>query len=377
VSDEGATPPAVRHSDEPAVVRASTQPDAHVEQPGPAEMRDPLIRHELKRASVWFGLALAIAAVIVLAQPLLLIFAGIVLASMLDGGTRLLGRVLPIARGWRLAIVTLLAVAFIVWTFYYAGATLVAQAETLRAAVTLQANRLLAWGNELGIVQGGVGVDQLSGQLMGTLGRLGSAVSSAVGVITSIVMILVIGIFIAIEPRLYQRGVAWMLPVSSRERFYDTAERMGFTLRRLMAGRLVGMAFEGVGTWVLLALGGVPMAALLGLITGLLAFVPNIGAIISGVLMVLAGFSVGTNAGLWAIFVYFVIQNVDGYLIVPYVARRTVDLAPALVLGAQLLFGALFGLIGLMLADPMVAMLKVALEQKSRDDQGERGKAPG
>ena len=347
---------------------ASDEP-RHVEQPGPAEMRDPLIRHELKRASVWFGLALAIAAIIVLAQPLLLIFAGIVLASMLDGGTRLLGRVLPIRRGFRLAIVTLLAVAFIVWTFYYAGATLAAQAEGLRAAVTLQANRLLAWANELGIVQGGVGVEQLSGQLMGTLGRLGSAVSSAVGVLTSIVMILVIGIFIAIEPRLYQRGVAWMMPVSSRDRFYATAERMGFTLRRLMAGRLVGMAFEGIGTWILLALGGVPMAALLGLITGLLAFVPNIGAIISGVLMVLAGFSVGVNAGLWAIFVYFVIQNVDGYLIVPYVARRTVDLAPALVLSAQLLFGALFGLIGLMLADPIVAMLKVGLEQKSRDDQ--------
>ncbi|MEA3052090.1 MAG: hypothetical protein QOG72_993 [Sphingomonadales bacterium] len=349
----------------------SDERSGHVEQPGPAEMRDPFIREELKRASVWFGLALAIAAVIFLAQPLLLIFAGIVLASMLDGGTRLLGRVLPIRRGFRLAIVTLLAVSFIGWTFYYAGATLAGQAESLRAAVTLQANRLLAWGNELGIVQGGVGVDQLSGQLMGTLGRLGSAVSSAVGVITSMVMILVIGIFIAVEPRLYQRGVAWMLPLRNRDRFYATAERMGFTLRRLMAGRLVGMAFEGVGTWILLALGGVPMAALLGIITGLLAFVPNIGAIVSGVLMVLAGFSVSVNAGLWAIAVYFVIQNVDGYLIVPYVARRTVDLAPALVLSAQLLFGALFGLIGLMLADPMVAMLKVALEQKSRDDQEE------
>jgi predicted PurR-regulated permease PerM len=355
----------------------SDEGPGHVEQPGPAEMRDPLIREELKRASVWFGLALAIAALIVLAQPLLLIFAGIVLASMLDGGTRLLGRILPIGRGFRLAIVTLLAVVFIVWTFYYAGATLAGQAESLRAAVTLQANRLLAWGNELGIVQGGVGVDQLSGQLMGTLGRLGSAVSSALGVITSMVMILVIGIFIAVEPHLYQRGVAWMLPVSSRDRFYATAERMGYTLRRLMAGRLVGMAVEGVGTWILLALGGVPMAALLGLITGLLAFIPNIGAIVSGVLIVLAGFSVSVNAGLWAIAVYFIVQNVDGYLIVPYVARRTVDLAPALVLSAQLLFGALFGLIGLMLADPIVAMIKVALEQKSRDDLHEGARVPG
>jgi predicted PurR-regulated permease PerM len=355
----------------------SSEPGLHVEQPGPTELRDPIIRQELKRASVWFGLGLAILAIIFLAQPLLLIFAGIVLASMLDGGTRLLGRVLPIGRGWRLAIVTLAVVAFIVWVFYFAGTELAGQAERLRAVLTLQANRILAWGNSIGLVQGGAGVDQLSSQIMGSLGRLGSAVSGAVGAITSFVMILVIGIFIAVEPRLYQRGVAWMMPLGSRDSFYRTAEHMGFTMRRLMAGRLVGMAVEGVGTWILLWLGGIPMAALLGILTGLLAFVPNIGALISGALIVLAGFSMGVNSGLWAIAVYLIVQVVDGYLIVPYVARKTVDLAPALVLSAQLLFGALFGLMGLALADPIVAMLKVALERKSVEDSGADPEAAG
>ena len=345
-------------------------PGPHVEQPGPTELRDPVVREELKRASVWFGLGLLILAVIFLAQPLLLIFAGIVLASMLDGGTRLLGRVLPIGRGWRLTIVTLAGVGFVVWTFYFAGSSLAHEAERLREAITAQANRILSWGNELGLVRGGAQFDQLGGQLMGSLGRLGSAVSSALGAITSMVMILVIGIFIAVEPRLYQRGFAWMLPMGSRDRFYRTAYDMGYTMRRLMAGRLVGMAVEGVGTWILLLIGGVPMAALLGILTGLLAFIPNIGAIVSGVLIILAGFSVGPNEGLWAVAVYLIVQTVDGYLIVPYVARKTVDLAPALVLGAQLLFGALFGLMGLALADPIIAMIKTALERKSVEDIG-------
>ena len=101
----------------------------------------------------------------------------------------------------------------------------------------------------------------------------------------------------------------------------------------------------------------------LGLITGLLAFLPNIGAIVSGLLMVAVGFSAGTGTGLWAIFVYFFVQNVDGYLVVPYIARRTVNLAPAVVLAAQLVFGALFGILGLLLADPIVASIKVALEE--------------
>jgi predicted PurR-regulated permease PerM len=346
------------------------------EQAGPIELRDPVIRAELKRASVWLALALAVAGVIVLAQPLLLIFAGIVLASMLDGGTRLLGRVLPIPRGWRLAIVTLAVLGFIVWVFVFAGTELTREAEILRVTLTVQVDRILAWAGELGLVRGGIGIEQLGGQLMGTLGRLGSAVSTALGAITSLVMIAVIGLFIAVEPRLYQRGVAWMLPLDHRDRFYRTASRMGFVMRRLMAGRLVGMAFEGVGTWVLLWAGGVPMAALLGIITGLLAFLPNIGAIVSGILIVLAGFSAGIDTGFWAIGVYLAVQTVDGYLVVPYVARRTVDLAPALVLSMQLLAGALFGLLGLMLADPMLAMIKTALEQKSKEDEADAAPSP-
>ncbi len=349
--------------------------ERHVEERGPTELTDPLVRRELVKASIWIGLAVAVLLAWFLAQPLLLIFAGLVFAAMLDGGSRLLGRVLPVPRGLRLLLVSLAGLGFLVGVFVYAGFELVDQAEALRVLVTEQANRVLAWGNQLGIVQGGIQLDQLSDQLMGTLGRLTNAVGSAVGAVTSFVLIVVIGLFVAIEPRLYERGVAWMLPLRSRDGFYRTAGRMGFVMRRLMAGRLIGMAVEGIGTWVLLWIGGVPMAALLGILTGLLAFIPNIGAIISGALIVLVGFSAGTSTGFWAIGVYLAVQIVDGYLIVPYVARKTVDLAPALVLGAQLLLGALFGLMGLALADPIVAMIKTALEQKSAHDEQVEGTA--
>jgi len=343
--------------------------ERHVERPGPAELRDPLIRHELKRASVWFGLGLAILGVMFLAQPLLLILGGVVFAATLDGGTRLLGRILPIGRGWRLLIVTIFALAFIVGTIWLAGVQLTSQAAALRDTVTAQVNRVLQYAQSFGLGVEALQPQQLVEQAMSSIGRLTSAVSSVLGGLTSLVMIIVIGLFIAVEPRIYERGIAWMLPIENRERFYRTSERMGFTLRRLMAGRLLGMVVEGVGTWILLLVGGVPMAALLGLLTGILAFLPNIGAIVSGLLIILVGFSAGVETGIWAIAVYAIVQVVDGYLIVPYVARKTVDLAPALVLGAQLIFGALFGILGLALADPIVAMIKAALEQKSEDDE--------
>src|SRR3546814_3440207 len=93
---------------EQAKARAKAGDDA----PGPTEIRTQLVRTELAKASVWFGLALLVGACIILVQPILLIFAGIVMASMLDGGTRLLGRILPIGRGWRLLIVCLAIIAF-------------------------------------------------------------------------------------------------------------------------------------------------------------------------------------------------------------------------------------------------------------------------
>src|SRR4029453_14698747 len=109
-----------------------------IERPGPAEFRDPLVRRELQKASVWFGLALAIVGVLVLAQPLLLILGGMIFAVFLDGGTRLLGRVLPIRRGWRLLLPLLIGFGFLGWVFYFAGTTIAAQFEALCQVVAAQ-----------------------------------------------------------------------------------------------------------------------------------------------------------------------------------------------------------------------------------------------
>jgi len=172
------------------------------------------------------------------------------------------------------------------------------------------------------------------------------------------------------DPGTYSRGLQWMVPIDLRDEFARTMVKMGDTMRRLLAGRLLGMAVEGIATGIALAIGGVPMAMLLGIIAGILAFIPNIGAIVTGVLMVAVGFSAGVDTGYWAIGTYLVVQTIDGYVIVPMVAKRTVDLPPALTLGAQILASALFGILGLALADPMTAMLKTALERRSdREDE--------
>ena len=334
--------------------------------PAPNEMRDPFVRQEMTRATVWLGMAAGLALVVLLIQPLLLILAGLVFATMLDGGVRLLGRVLPIGRGWRLLIVVVLFIAFIVGTFYLTGVQIAAQAAQLGLTLEAQWVRAQAWLTSLGVMPAISDLRGLASQAMGTVGRLTSAVGTAFGAIASLFIMMVIGLFVAMEPRIYERGLAWLIPTRHRDEFSGTITRMAATLRRLMAGRLLGMLFEGVLTWIVLSIGGVPMALLLGIITGILAFIPNIGAIVSGVLMVAVGFSAGVDVGLWAVATYFIVQTFDGYVLLPLVARKTVDLPPALTLSSQILASTLFGVLGLALADPLTAMIKVALEDGSK-----------
>nr|WP_184015877.1 AI-2E family transporter [Sphingobium boeckii] len=340
----------------------------HVQEPGPSEVRDPEMRLEIKRAFVWLSMASALALVVLLIQPLLLILGGVIFAVMLDGGARLLGRALPIGRGWRLLIVVIGTIAFIVGTFYMTGVEIAQQASELRATMEAQGNRLLEYLTDSGLMPGREDMTSMAREAVGSIGRLTSFLGTAFGAITSLFMIMVIGLFLAMEPRIYERGLQWMMPQDKRGDFKITFDRMGFTMRRLMAGRLLGMLFEGVLTWVALSLCGVPMALILGIITGLLAFIPNIGAFISGALMVAVGFSAGVDTGLLAILVYLVVQTFDGYVLIPIVAKKTVDMPPALTLGTQILLGTLFGIYGLALADPIVAMIKVALERRAEQN---------
>lgn len=357
MSDDSASPPAP-----PAPAPTPAPTPARV---GPSDISDPLLREEFRRAAVWIGLAGFVALTVVLAQPLLVIFGGMVFAAMIDGGARLLGRVLPVGRGLRVTLVLLLGLLFVGWLAMFAGSQIAAQAAALPATVEAQVLRGVAWLEAHGFAINVKNLQGVAQQLLGGVSQLTSAVGGLLGGLTTAFLIAVMGIYFAAEPQLYRRGVAWMLPVGEREHFAGTTREMGRTLRMLMFGRLIGMAVEGVATWAMLAIYGVPMAGLLGLLTGLLAFLPNIGAPISGLLMVMVGFSGGVEMGLYCIVVYVVVQTVDGNVIVPMVAKRTADLAPALVLGAQLIMGALFGIIGLALADPLVAMIKVALERQS------------
>lgn len=322
-------------------------------------------RGALTDAVVWLSLAAAMFLAWHLASSLLLILAGFVFAAGLQGGEHLLGRVVNVPRGLRLGIVFVAFVAALLGFVFFAGTQIAAQFAELQATLVRQSDHLSHLAREYGLSAGGTDpLAALKAQLGGSMGRIVTVIGGAAGVVGSLILIVTFGLFVAADPQLYERGVEWLTPEGRRPALRATLDAMGAMLRRWVAGRLALMLFEGTLIFVGLSLFGLPLALLLGLTAGVFAFIPNIGPIASGILIVAVGFSAGTTGGLEAIGVYLTVQVLDNF-VSPMIEKRAVDLAPAIVLAAQLLFGVLFGILGVTLADPIVALIKVALTQRA------------
>ncbi len=336
--------------------------------PSPIEPSSVRSRTTFETALIWITCAAAVWLAWQLAEALLLIFAGLVVAAGLRSAESLVGRVVKIPHAARLTIIVVVLFGLIIGFLAFAGVALAAQAQQLSATVDLQLARLteMARGLGLNIEPGHSLLARVQSLLDGHFDRVAAFVGSAIGGLGALLFALVFGIYVAADPRLYERGLEWLTPMAARGELHETLAEMANVLRRWVAGRLLTMGIEGGFIFIGLSIVGVPLAGLLGLVSGLLAFIPNLGAMISGALIVAVGFSVGPTEGLWAVGIYLAVQLIEGNVLTPLIEKRAVDLAPAVVLAAQLLFGILFGVLGVALADPIVALAKVALVRRSK-----------
>ncbi len=207
------------------------------------------------------------------------------------------------------------------------------------------------------------------------LGRITGVFSSTLGILANAILVAFIGLYLALAPGTYITGLVRLFPKQRRARMNEVLETAGETLRRWLVGRAILMVVNGVftalGLWIL----GIPLALTLGTIAGLLNFVPNIGPIIAGVPAVLIAWTLGPVPALYVLLLYIFLQSLDGYVLTPLVQQRTVSLAPALTITAQLLFGVLAGTMGLLLATPLTAatlvfIRKLYLEDVLGEEQG-------
>jgi predicted PurR-regulated permease PerM len=311
------------------------------------------------------AIAVGLALVLYTAPSLLLLFAGILFATLLDACTRGLGHILPVARAWRFALVALGLASLAALAIGWGIVRFPAQVQMLMQVMDTQLGVLEGHLAAFGIDLFGPGGRQDLSNFIADPGRLFGhvqyAVSGAYAVGINTIVIVCLGLFFAGAPSAYREGVLILVPIAARARVREVMDEMGQVLRSWLLGQLVRSAVVAVVLAVTLQLLGLPGAPLLGLQAGVANFIPYLGPLIAALPVALVAMPLGLSTLAWVIAIYFAIQTIEGFVIAPLIQKGSVNVAPAWTLFAIVIFGALFGALGVALAAPLLAVGRIAV----------------
>lgn len=353
-----------------------------MESPETEHSRDGALAITAKR-SIVFVVVVALALFLwQIVDALLLMFIGVLIAVFLHGLAKRLSAHAPLSTSWSLGVVGVVLVGVFVGAALLLGPRISEQYNELVQTLPQSIDQLqqslqqTPWGeyvlNEAQSPESGLrtGGDVFS--------RLTGMASRALGALTNAILILFAAIFFAASPDLYKRGIVLLVPEGRAERVSEALDASGNALWKWLMGRLIAMVFVGIFTTIGLLLLGVPLALVLGLLAGILDFVPFIGPIAAAVPGILLALTIGPTKALYAALVYFAVQQLEGNLLTPLVQRYEVSLPPVLVLFAVLAAGLLFGILGLIVATPLSVVVLVLVKMLYVEDAlGKSVEIPG
>ena len=298
-------------------------------------------------------------------KVLLLLFAGLLVALVLTSFTNLLRRFLPVGHKGGLAIVLFLLCGAIAGVIAIGIPAVAGQFAELSEQIPKRAAEVQKWIQDSPFVQK---LNELMPDLekmmpSGGTGGLTSFFSSTFEAASSLVFIIFTGIFAAASPNLYRRILVKLFAPRLRPKAEHVITRLICTLKYWLLGQTVSMLVVGIVTGVALAIAGVPLALALGIVGGLLEFIPFIGPLISAVPAMLLASADGMDKVLIVAAIFAGIQFMEGNVLQPIVQKRAIDLPPIVTLVALLVFGGAFGLLGMFVAAPLAAVIMVLVEE--------------
>jgi predicted PurR-regulated permease PerM len=323
----------------------------------------------------------AVAAVLLIAwwlvgKVLLVLVAGVLAAIALSAFTDwLMARGIP-RRGLALAIVVFGNAAALGATGWLLAPEISAQTDELMQQLPQAWQSLLAslqrWGWGRALTQPPAAQESLA-VVSNATGMLGAGLHS-VGLLAIVVFL---GFYLAADPEPYRRGLLRLLPPGRRGRAKEVLEVIGNTLQRWLLSRLFAMFVVGSATALGLWLLQIQLALTLGLLSGILTFIPYLGPIVSAVPAALLALTQGWVPAAYVIALYVGIHILEGYLITPLIEQQAVRLPPGVSIAAQVILWTLAGVWGLALASPIAATLLVLVNMLYIEDQlGETAAVP-
>ncbi len=305
---------------------------------------------------------------------ILLIFAAVLLAVILRSLADLLGRYVNIGEGLRVMIVSAILIAILAGAIALLAPSVADQVTHLREELPKSAKAAAdyiaqySWGRAI-IEQIPEPAEMLTRiRESGFLSRVGGIFSSTIGAVGNFFIVILLAIYLAAEPKFYTDGFTKLFPIERRLRVSEVIAAIGDTLRWWLIGKAGSMIFIGILTWIGLSIIGVPLALTLGLIAGLLSFIPNFGPIISAVPAILLAFVESPISAVYTLALFIGVQLIESNVVTPIIERETIELPPAITIIFQLALAVLVGGLGLVLATPLLAVILVLVQMVYIED---------
>jgi predicted PurR-regulated permease PerM len=329
------------------------------------------------------------------AATLFLLFSGALLGVALNAMSNLLGRVVRLPHALRLTTVCLVVAGLLSGIVFLGGTTIAQQTTALSNTLKSQLVNVKGFLERNGIDTSLFDFGTVSSPSddsaptapsatptphtlpsAGTIAASGGAIfsqslklilgtASAVG---NFFIVLFLGIAFATQPGVYRDGLLFMAPARHRTRAVMIVDRISETLERWLIAQIITMVAVFLVTWIGLSIIGIQSSFILGIQAGLLAFIPTVGAILGGLIVVLASLASGWVAGFSAFILFLGVHALESYVLTPIIQRQALDIPPATLFAFQILLGVVFGIWGLALALPLMAIAKVMIDHFKAED---------
>jgi len=328
------------------------------------------------------------------AGTLFLIFAGVLFGVFLNALTELTGKLVGGPHGLRLALICLVLTSLTIGVAFLGGNTISQQAKALSGTIKTQIVNVKAFLERNGVDTGFLELNTMPSAAhpetttpiqprnlpsAGEIASGGGAIVSqtlklilgTIGAVGNFFIVMFLGLAFAAQPSVYRNGLVRMVPRRYRAQADVIVTDTGEMLKRWLLAQLITMMAVFAVTATGLSLIGIPGAFILGIQAGLLAFIPTVGAILGGLIIVLAAIGSGWIAVVSAFVLFLGVHALESYILTPLIQRQAIDIPPATLFAMQILLGIVFGLWGLALALPLMAIGRVVLDHLRGEEPAE------